>query len=165
MVFNVWFCPSALMWKTMDKLDHSLGEEAYIILTKWPNIRFSMYVNGNAYSAHIHRSRIRNKVLSVIRFHDEIALWPLSHTAKGSVSFSASHQTTIALPLVLADNKSRQAGALNSIEDESIWRDSKSHHVSSLVTLIQFTRTEWEKQIGRHIFNGNFVFHHLWSVL
>ena len=50
----------------------------------------------------------------------QMALWPLSHTAKGSVSFSASHQTTIALPLVLADNKSRQAGALNSIEDESI---------------------------------------------
>ena len=55
---------------SMDKLGHFLREEALTILPKWPclfDIRFSMYVYGNVYTEHLHRSQIRCLVLSVIR--------------------------------------------------------------------------------------------------
>ena len=89
MVFDVWFCPSALMSKTMDKLGHFLrrmGLNYHYLTPSLFDIRFLMNVYGNVYDE---RSRIWCLVLSVIRVQDAFQA-----PVKVCIAFMSRNQTT-----------------------------------------------------------------------
>ena len=88
MVFDIWFCPSALMSKTMEKLGHFLrrmGLNYHYLTPSLFDIRFLMNVYGNVYDE---RSRIWCLVLSVTRVQDAFQA-----PVKVCIAFMSRNQT------------------------------------------------------------------------